>query len=463
MGDIVKPAPACLPRRSEREVFRPPGPAPAVPARFGSSGIRGPALTEVGPELLLRLGQAVGEAHRRVVVGRDGRTTGFALQQAFVAGVLAAGAEAYDAGMLPTPALAHAARRFDLGAVLTASHNPAADNGLKLWTPRGQAVGEAERARVEAALAKAPARAGWELQALREARGCIEDHARAIAGRVRVEKPLTVVVDAGNGVGALETPAMLRGMGCRVVTLNGHVDGAFPGRPSEPSAENLAALCAAVRELGADLGLAHDGDADRVVAVDERGRPVSGDALLALLGRELGARRVVVPVDTSLAVQRALPGTEFVHTKVGDAFVSEAVAARGADFGGEPSGAIVFPQLSLCPDGPHGAALVAAMVARRGSLAALADGIPPMATLRASVPLGAADRGKAMEAIAQGLRRMGEPDLTDGVKVAFDDGWVLVRPSGTEPKVRLTAEAEREPRARELLERALALVKEALR
>lgn len=433
----------------------------AGPPRFGSSGIRGPALTEVTPELLLRLGLAVGEAHRRIVVGRDGRLTGPALQQAFTAGALAAGAEVHDAGVLPTPALAHAARGFDLGAVLTASHNPAADNGLKLWTPRGQAVGAAERARIEAALAREPRRAGWQLGPVAPHPGAIEAHAAAIAALVRVARPLTVVVDAGNGVGALETPGMLRAMGCKVITLNGHVDGAFPGRPSEPSEEHLAGLCAAVRALGADVGIAHDGDADRVVAVDEQGRWVSGDALLAVLARDLGAKRMVVPVDTSLAVARALPGTEIVHCKVGDAFVSEAIAAQGCDFGGEPSGAIIFPSLSLCPDGPHGAARIAALAATH-RLGDLVDALPRMVTLRASVPLGATPRDQAMAAIALGLRRMGEPDTTDGVKVTFDDGWVLVRPSGTEPKVRLTAEAEREPRARELLERAVHLVKGAM-
>lgn len=432
-------------------------------ARFGSSGIRGPALTEVSPELMLHLGMAVGEAHRRVLVGRDGRTTGPVLQQAFVAGLLAAGAEPRDAGVLPTPALAYAARRFDLGAVLTASHNPPQDNGLKLWTPRGMAVPKEERARIESAVERRPRRAGWQLAQVSPAPGCIEEHADAVAAQVALERPLSVVVDAGNGVGALESPALLRRLGCKVVSLDAHVDGTFPGRASEPSAENLGALCSLVRELGADAGIAHDGDADRVVAVDERGRVVPGDALVALLARDLGAKRVVVPVDTSLAVRRALPGVEFVETKVGDAFVSEAIASKGADFGGEASGAIIFPSLSLCPDGPHGAARVCSLVARRGSLATLVDALPRMATLRASLALGNTPRDKAMEAIAAGLAKLGQPDLTDGVKVALPDGWVLVRPSGTEPKVRVTAEAEREARARELLERASALVKEALR
>ncbi|MCA1814478.1 MAG: phosphoglucosamine mutase, partial [Halobacteriales archaeon] len=333
---------------------------------------------------------------------------------------------------------------------------------LKLWTPRGQAIGKEERRAIEAALEQPMPGAGWQLEAPRAEPGCIERHAQAIAERVRLARPLRVVLDAGNGVGALETPAMLRGMGCQVVTLNAQVDGSFPGRPSEPSAENLALLGAAVRELQADVGLAHDGDADRIVAVDERGRWVPGDALLALLAQHLGARKVVIPVDTSLSVRRALPDAEFIQTPVGDAFISEAVAEHGAAFGGEPSGAIVFPSLSLCPDGPHGAALVAALVAQRGGLAPMVDALPRMSTLRASVPLGAASRERAMDAVASELRKLGEPSLLDGVKVELADGWVLVRASGTEPKLRVTAEAEREPRARELLERAVGLVKAAV-
>lgn len=430
-------------------------------ASFGSSGIRGPVGSHITPELMLTLGSAAGEAHRRIVVGRDGRLTGPMLQAAFVAGALAAGAEVHDAGMLPTPALAHATRGFDLGAVITASHNPAADNGLKLWTPSGMAIDGKERRRIEEALRRPPKRAGWTLEPIREAPGCIEAHAQAIASQVTLARPLTVVVDAGNGVGALETPRLLRALGCKVITLNGQVDGAFPGRPSEPSAENLGALCAAVRELKADAGIAHDGDADRVVAVDERGRWVGGDALVALLARDLGAKRVVVPVDTSLMLQRALPQAQFVFTRVGDAFVSEAIASKGADFGGEASGAIIFPSLSLCPDGPHGAARVCAMVAR-SPLAAQVDALPRMATLRASMPF-TGDRQAVMGRVAEALRKLGEPDLIDGVKVSLADGWVLVRLSGTEPKVRVTAEAEREVRARELLETAVALVREALR
>ncbi len=408
---------------------------------FGSSGVRGPFATVATPELALRLGRAVGATRRRVVVGRDARTTGPLLERALVAGLLAGGADVATCGVLPTPALAHAARRFDAGVVVTASHNPAPDNGFKLWEPDGRAFGRAERAEVERLLAAPPASAAWDrVGAVSEEPGAVEAHARRVLDITGpLPRRLRVVLDCGNGAASRESPALLRALGCDVITLNAQPDGHFPGRPSEPSEENLAALRQAVVAAGADLGLAHDGDADRCMAVTHAGRYVQGDELLLLFAQDHAGKTIACPVDASRAIEDA-SGCRVVRTRVGDAYVSERLAEVGGAFGGEASGAWIFPEMSWCPDGPLAAAMVCRMVATRGPLESLVAALPRYPLWRHSWRMAPEEIEPTMRRFAAALAD-GKVTTLDGVKADYDEGWVLVRPSGTEPKVRVTVEA----------------------
>ncbi|MHB8584597.1 MAG: phosphoglucosamine mutase [Thermoplasmatota archaeon] len=442
-------------------------PAPS----FGSSGIRGRYGAEITVELACGLGRALGSLRHRVLVGRDGRTSGPALEAAAVAGLLSAGADVVRAGPAPTPSHAWRGRAFDAALVITASHNPAPDNGFKFWDPDGRAFDAKARAAIEQGLARtvAPdALPSWsKVGSVSDERGIPAMHAAAIASLVGpLARPLRVVVDAGNGVGGLVTPDLLRAMGANVVTLNAQLDGTFPARPSEPSPENLRDLTSAVRSFGADLGIAHDGDADRCVAVCEDGSYVSGDQLLALLAQASKARKIVVPVDTSLLVEDALPGVEVVKTRVGDAYISEAIAETGAGWGGEPSGAWIFPTWrgktwTLCPDGPMAAAIVAAFVADRGSLRAQIDALPRYPIERAAVAVANESKKAVIARVAESLAALGKVSTIDGVRVDAADGWLLVRASGTEPKVRVTAEARSEAAAVRLREMGLAAVEAA--
>lgn len=418
---------------------------------FGSSGIRGPYGSVATVDLALALGRAIGADARRVLVGRDARISGPALEAAAVAGLLAAGCEVELAGVAPTPAIARAGRAFDASLVVTASHNPAPDNGFKVWNPDGKAFDGRQRRRIEEALAK-PAAPGAAWSALatptRHPR-VVPDHIEAIRALVGdLARPLKIVVDAGNGAGCVEAPMLLSAMGARVVTLNAQPDGAFPGRPSEPSPENLKDLSETVRRTGADLGIAHDGDADRCVAVREDGVVVPGDELAILFARASGARRVVVPVDMSMALDDALPGVEVVRCRVGDAYVSETIVEKGAQWGGEASGAWIFPEMSLCPDGPLAAAHVAALVAREGALSPLLSDLPRYPIERGSVRVRPDALAAAVDAAAARLAKAGEVSTIDGVRVDLGDGWILVRASGTEPKIRVTAEARTPETAR---------------
>jgi phosphoglucosamine mutase len=406
---------------------------------FGSSGIRGPFATLATPDLALSLGRAVGSTRHRVVVGRDARTTSSLLQRAAVAGLLAAGATVTDAGMLPTPALALAARRHDAGLVITASHNPPSDNGFKLWESDGRAFGARERADVERLLASPPALASWDAVGHEHADpDAIQRHQERILDLTgTLPRRLRVVLDCGNGAASAESPTLLRRLGCEVVTLNAQPDGAFPGRPSEPNVENLADLRRAVIATGADLGLAHDGDADRCMAVTASGRFVTGDELLVLFAKQHAGKTIVCPVDASRAVEDA-SGCRVLRTRVGDAFVSERLAQERAAWGGEASGAWIFPEMSYCPDGPYAAARLALMVAEAGSLDEQLQRVPRYPLWRGSwrVQDPATHVARARDAFSDGKLA-----TLDGVRADYDDGWVLVRASGTEPKVRATVEA----------------------
>jgi len=426
---------------------------------FGTSGVRGAVGETVTCELALDVGRALAsEGYETVVVGRDARESGRMLADAAAAGLRECGADVVRLGRAATPTVARSVgwRDADAGLAITASHNPAPDNGLKLWNPSGQAFDESQRAAVARRIRAADFDLSpWdELGEAVQWDGAVDRHVGALADAAEPGE-LSIVLDVGNGVGGV-TARALRALGHRVQTLNADPDGAFPARPSEPTAENCRALAETVAATGADLGIAHDGDADRMRAVGADGEFVSGDALLALFAREAtadrdAADRVAVPVDTSLAVADSLEplGVSVSRTRVGDVYVAERAAESDVAFGGEPSGAWIWPDETLCPDGPLAACRLAGLVARRGPLASLVGEIETYPLRRGSVET---DRKESvMEGVRDRVReRYEEVDTRDGVRVSAAGGWFLVRASGTEPLVRVTAEARRAERAEEL-------------
>jgi phosphoglucosamine mutase len=429
---------------------------------FGTSGIRGPVGETVTADLALSVGRALGPDADRIVVGRDPRESGALLTDALAAGLRESGTDVIDLGLATTPTVARAVgwAGADAGAVVTASHNPPADNGIKLFQPGGQAFDADLRATVSRRVRDGEADlVGWEDVGERRTETFDDRHGEAIVDAVDVERPLSVVVDVGNGAGGL-TAAALSELGCSVETLNAQPDGTFPGRPSEPTGEHCESLCALVANSEADLGIAHDGDADRMRAVTAEGEFLPGDVLLAVFGlAAAGSGDVVaVPVDTSLAVEDALAaaGVETVRTPVGDVYVAQQAAESGVAFGGEPSGAWIWPEETLCPDGPLAACKLAELAARR-PLTDRADAVETYPIRRASVEV----EGK--EAVVDRLRERvsGEYDevsTLDGVRVECGDGWFLVRASGTQPLVRITAEARSPDRADELATEARSLL-----
>lgn len=433
-----------------------------VGALFGSSGIRGPFPDPICPDLALRIGAAAGIFAKRVLVGHDVRRSSPLLKEAFVAGVVSTGAQVEDGGGAATPSLAYAARDRELAISITASHNPAPDNGFKFWNPDGSAWSQEQERSLEALLEETP-RPGvsWrEVGRRRLAEDVSRRHREAI---LRFAGPVggTVVLDCGNGAGGWISPALFREAGLDVEVLFGEPDGRFPHRASEPSDENLAFLKRRCRERQA-WGIAHDGDADRMVAVTPEGALLVPDVVLVALALARNAKRLSVPIDASAGLQRVLPEVRWEFTRVGDAAVSASLKGTGGDLGGETSGTYIVPAFDLAPDGPL-AGLLFLQCVRDGSVAEAVRRLPRTYRLSDKMALGAVSRGALRAALsAVGIPRGAKATDVDGLRIDAEEGWFLVRPSGTEPILRITAEAVEPGHAKALLERARGVARDAL-
>ena len=428
--------------------------------RFGTDGIRGVANRDLTPELVTALGRAAARVlgtDRPFVVGRDTRRSGPLLEAALVAGLCSEGADVERVGVLPTPGVAYLAQLLDApGAVISASHNPYPDNGVKLFGRGGRKIADDPEARIEAELrhlveggqsfaAPTGAEVGPEngdVGVARERLGAAADyiaHLAAALGDRRLDGQ-SVVVDCGNGAASEVAPWALRVCGASVRVLHDQPDGTNinAGCGSTDPTELQQAVLAA----GAGAGLAFDGDADRVIAVDERGDLVDGDQMLAIIALdrnergELRGDAVVATVMSNLGLRRALAGhgIDLVETPVGDRNVLTALEERGLCLGGEQSGHLILADLATTGDGTlTGLALLDVMARRGRPLSELAAVVEPLPQVLRSVKVG--DRAGLDE---DGTFRA---ELEAVEQQLGGDGRVLVRPSGTEPVVRVMVEA----------------------
>ncbi len=401
----------------------------------GSSGVRmrwGQELLDIAEELAVK----IAGNYRDVVIAGDFRTTTEPLIHLITGTLLAHGVDVTYGGHAATPTLAYAARKHQLGIMITASHNPPEYNGIKLWNPDGSAFDFAE-------LVEEPEVAEWNRTGTIREEHLVDEHMRGILRKVD-ETPLRVVLDCGNGAGATITPYLLRKMGAQISTLNCNPSGHFPGRPSEPSEKNLSALKKAVLRTGAELGIAHDGDADRLVAIAPDGRYINGDIILAIFTHFFGFRRIVAPVDSSMLLENF---AEVIRCRVGDANVSQKMKELGVKFGGEQSGTQIFGDWRYTPDAIYAAARLTELVSRE-NVWDFVDSLPEYHTLRGSVYYESReDMERRIEKIKEGYAC----DSIDGFRCRAEGGWFLIRFSGTEPKVRITAEFESEAEAEKML------------
>lgn len=429
------------------------------------SGIRGIVGETFTPNAVEGFARALGawaaaqaqppDERARVVIGRDSRPTGTMVSAAAAAGLMAAGCDVIDVGMAPTPTIMLRVETLGAaaGLAITASHNPAEWNALKLIGPRGMFLTPAEAADVLGRHQKGGALVGWEqVGGLRADRGAIADHIERILAldwvdeaAIRARNPL-VVLDCGRGAGGTFTPELLERLGCRVIGLDLEPDGRFTRNP-EPVPENLGSLCAKVQEMGADIGLAHDADVDRLAIVTEDGVAVGEECTLALavryvLGRG-GRGPVVTNLSTSSMVERiaAEYGIHTERTPVGEIHVAEALRKGGGQIGGEGNGGVILSDLHFTRDAPLAAALILSLWAgQKAPISALINDLPRLPMLKRAFPLAEdlpPDLVRRLEAVLPGAR----VDRADGVRLSTPDAWVHVRASNTEPILRVIGES----------------------
>ncbi len=439
---------------------------------FGTSGIRGLIGSEVTCELALNVGKSLAYYlgnEGSVVIGYDTRTTNQMLDQAICAGLLESGVDVIKIGMVPTPLVGYATEKLDAdaGVMLTASHNPSQYNGIKLWNKNGMAYTSSQEARIEEIYAnKDYISVEWEnvgkLTVNEEIKGKYIDD---LVDMVDIKEGLKVVVDCASGAGSEISPLVFRKAGCEVTTLNSQPDGFFPGRNPEPNAENLQTLMKTVVAIGADLGIAHDGDADRMITVDENGNISPFDSLLALISKQFDGD-IVTTVDAGLCMDESVKG-EVIRTAVGDVNVAEVIIERDASFGGEPSGTWLHPDFCMCPDGILSGLRMAEIVSRDGKLSELLAKIPSYPNIREKITCSKEAKIKVMENMEDLLKDafddIVDVNSLDGVRLTFaDDSWVLVRPSGTEDYIRITLESRDGQRAEEIRDICAKIINENL-
>jgi phosphomannomutase/phosphoglucomutase len=429
---------------------------------FGTNGVRGVINKDMNVQLAMDLGKAIGTfMGGQVAVGNDSRTSATMIKSAVSAGIMSAGSDVLDLGLVPTPVVQHYVKNNGLagGVMITASHNPPEFNGIKCVDSDGTEMPRTKEEEIERLyFSKSFRTMDWRgVGDLRQATGAVDDYLGSVKRLVDADAirgaGLTVVLDCANGAGAVTAPQLLDDLNVRAITLNSNPQGTFPGHPSEPVESHLRDLIIMVKDTGADMGIAHDGDADRTIFVDDRGRYMYGDKSLAIIAeamvRENGGGTVVTPVSSSMAVEDVVrrAGGNVVYTRVGAPVVARKMIEIGAVFGGEENGGLIFPKHQYCRDGGMTVAKMLEVVAADGPLSKLVDRIPAYSQDKRKMECPD-DRKEAVLAALVRYYSSQRVDTTDGVKICFDDGWTLVRPSGTEPLFRVYSEARTEEDAR---------------
>src|SRR6266699_2449295 len=428
----------------------------------GVSGIRGIVGKDLTDEIVARYASAFGlwakERKPLVVVGRDARESGPAFERAVVDGLGSVGCAVVKVGLVPTPTVQLAVEHHAAGGgiAITASHNPIEWNALKFIGSDGLFLDGADGAKVVALAAE---RLGGDGRgaAVSEDPEAVARHLDAVLKLPAVDvasiraRQFTVALDAVRGAGGPVMRTLLERLGCEVAGINLETDGRFP-RPPEPVPENLGGLSTLVRRAGAALGIAVDPDVDRLAIVDENGTAIGEDytlafAIRAAMGGKGGKGVVVCNLSTSLVVEDAARecGAEVVRTPVGEVHVARAILRLGAVIGGEGNGGVMYPVLHAGRDAPVAAALLLTLLARDGRRGSeLVAAAPRYAIVKAKVEWGAGSREQRLERVYAELRRRfpdARADTQDGLRLAWRDRWLHVRPSNTEPIIRLIAEA----------------------
>jgi phosphoglucosamine mutase len=434
--------------------------------QFGSSGIRGKYGDTIKPETALELGRILSKVlGLNLALGRDPRLSGSVLRAAFVSSALQSGIELTDYDMIPTPALAYQSRLsgMDGGVMITASHNPPEYNGFKIFNSKGESLEDSNV--LSEKQSDTEQRQPNKIGQVRRAEP--DEYSRRLKS-ISLKKQWRVLLDTGNGATCRLAPEIYGSVAGKATAINSYPDGNFSGRGSEPTRESLTTLSRIVGESKPDIGIAFDGDGDRFVVVDEMGNCPLQDRILgsylSFLARE-SKGPFLVPVDASMAVEEAVApySAKVVRGPVGDAKLLAEMKKEGARFAGEPSGAWIHGDYHPCPDGLLSGLLYLKQLEQHGlTVSEAVKAIPEYQMVRKSITLTKNVGEIDVKSLSEGLRTIigkgSSLDSTFGLRVSSEDSWVLIRESGTEPVLRITAESKKPSVANRIVTETLSLI-----
>jgi phosphomannomutase/phosphoglucomutase len=441
---------------------------------FGTNGIRW-LVAECSPDYAVRLGATAGEFYgkdKNVAIGMDTRTSSPMFFNAISSGLVSTGCNVTCLGVVPTPVVQFAVRHLKLegGLMVTASHNPPEFNGMKFFAPDGTELSRTQEERFEQlCLLDKQKIAEWNQIGNYHSDNQIQSiYRESITSSMKLgNRNIHAIVDCANGAAIGYTPEILTNAGCRAHTLNAQPDGRFPGRMPEPLRENVGALMSAVKCQGADIGIAHDGDADRATFVDEKGNYITGDQSLAILAIDALERKgkgtIVVPINTSKVVQDVTEshGGEIEYTPIGSPFIARRMMDNRAVFGGEGNGGAIFPEHQFCRDGMMAAARMVEIASRDVPLSQVIAKLPIYHLKNEKLKIQPELKDRILEMVKKEAE--GKIVELDGIKAIGEDCWTLVRASGTEPIIRITAEALTEGQCNKLLSDRVKSVKDIIK
>ncbi len=416
---------------------------------FGTNGIRGILNETLDPELAYKLGMATGSYFdsNEIAIANDNRTSSILLKQMASAGVINSGKDVIDLGLFPTPGLQVYCKIKGIpGIMITASHNPPEFNGLKLVRPDGLHPNKEEEDKIERIITGDLAlKTTWDFVGkVKNDDGTeiyINSILRHIRGATIRSARLRILVDLASSVATRTTPLLLSNLGVKYISINGNPDGFFPGRNPEPTEENLKDTINFAKSGNFDLTVAHDGDADRAVFIDEKGNFIDGDKVVALIADHVLENKkgdLVVPVASSFLIDRIAKkhGVRVIRTKVGAPIIADVISQTGGILGGEENGGIIYPEHLNARDGAMALALILDIMAVRNEpISKIVSSLPDFKIKRLRVPL-VKDFNAIKERLSE-IYKNYEIDETDGIKFISGEKFVLIRKSGTEPLIRI--------------------------
>jgi phosphoglucosamine mutase len=445
---------------------------------FGSSGIRGLANIDLNPTLATQVGAALATINQggTVITGRDTRVTGKMLELALISGINAASGDVIQVGLVPTPVVAWMTTQTgsNSGVAITASHNPPSYNGLKLFNQNGMSLTFDEQSEVEEILKNERYHwADWDSVGIKEETEGIYPYVEMLSESINIAKEKKVGLDCFCGATSTLAPLAFAEFPVQVMIINAIPDGYFPAGNPEPSYESLIRLGNYMKSTGCSIGFGFDGDGDRMMPVNSNGKMVNPDRVLAAYaGYEVERNNggtVVTHVGTSMVVDDVVKnaGGTVIRTPVGDSFITEAMAKHEAVFGGEPVGAWVFPEHQMCPSGVLGALkILEALEFLEQSLEEFIQSAPIYPLERFKLECPNHKKQTVMNAIIEKypdiFRDVESFNNVDGLRLNTNNGWVLIRPSGTEPLIRITIEGRTKSDVENIMAKTKQIIKKVI-